>query len=245
MSAILRACGVPNTKLTGSSKITAVGQLETRGAKHRVQDLICPLDVQTAKGSINSTIHTGYLMEMSSTGLSRSVTMETTRPTHATVHPYRASSCRDAKVFGSPPLRTMGSLGPSLVCNTLAGSRVPLFVAVRSLSLWDATPGSESSPSSLGRFLGRRPSARPPLPGDRRPLTHSPRREVVSGPAHTRGAHPTASGRLKTVALFQQSALLSCGSQVASLWVASPGDSSQLPLSYGRSLGRRSSFLLR
>ena len=70
---------------------------------------------------------------------------------------------------------------------------------------------------SLVGFLGRRPlccsvgfwvaapSFVPPLPGGRRPLTHSPRREVVSGPAHTRGAHPAASGRLKTVVLFRQS----------------------------------------
>ena len=36
----------------------------------------------------------------------------------------------------------------------------------------------------------------PPLSGGRRPLTHSPRRVVVSGPANTEGAHPTASGRL-------------------------------------------------
>ena len=53
MNAILRACGVPTTTLTGLSKITAVGHLETRRATHRVQDLICPLDVQTAKGCID------------------------------------------------------------------------------------------------------------------------------------------------------------------------------------------------
>ena len=57
---------------------------------------------------------------------------------------------------------------------------------------------------SLVGFWVAAPSFVPPLPGGRRPLTHSPRREV-GGPAHTRGAHPTASGRLKTVVLFRQS----------------------------------------
>ena len=48
----------------------------------------------------------------------------------------------------------------------------------------------------------------PPLPGGRRPLTHSPQREVVSGPAIMEGADPTASGRREGVALMKQSALL-------------------------------------
>ena len=78
-------------------------------------------------------------------------------------------------------------------------------LAVGTQSLWDASPGVISQPPwSLGRFQAA-PSFVPPLPGGRRPLTHSPRREVVSGPANTRGAHPTASGRLKTVVLFRQS----------------------------------------
>ena len=59
----------------------------------------------------------------------------------------------------------------------------------------------------LYRLVGFRVAAHPlvpPLPVGGIPLTHSPRREVASGPAHTRGAHPAASGRLSTVALFRQ-----------------------------------------
>ena len=90
-------------------------------------------------------------------------------------------------------------------------------------------PGSsESAPCVTCSVLGSPPLQHgPPLPGGRRPLTHSPRREVVSGPAHTRGAHPTASGR-HAVAV-----------RTLSLWVASPGDMSQPPFSTDRSLGRR------
>ena len=114
----------PTTTLTGSSKITAVGHLETRGATHRVQDLICPLDVQTAKSSIDSPIHTEYLMETSSTGLSSSATKETNRQTNATVHPYRVGSCRENREQPVAPRRqgpwvpspshTWGLWGPSL-----------------------------------------------------------------------------------------------------------------------------------
>ena len=39
-------------------------------------------------------------------------------------------------------------------------------------------------------------------------MTHSPRREVVSGLAHTEGAHPTASGCHVGVAWIEQTALL-------------------------------------
>ena len=90
----------------------------------------------------------------------------------------------DARVLGSL------SLAPKLLREFLL-SLVGFWVAAplcRTVGFWDAAPS----------FV-------PPLPGGRRPLTHSPRREVVSGPAHTRGAHPAASGRLKTVVLFRQS----------------------------------------
>ena len=92
-------------------------------------------------------------------------------------------------------------------------------------------PGSsESAPCVTWSVFGSSPLQHgPPLPGGRRPLTHSSRREVVSGPAHTRGAHPTASGRLAMAVRTQ------------SLWVASPGVMSQPPFSTDRSLGRRPS----
>ena len=82
----------------------------------------------------------------------------------------------------------------------------------------------------LSRMVGSRVAALlygPPLPSGRRPLTQSPRREVVSGPAITEGAHPTASGRLAVAV------------RPLSLWVASPGDLSQPHFSTDRSLGRR------
>ena len=58
-------------------------------------------------------------------------------------------------------------------------------------------PGSsESAPCITWSVFGSPPLQHgPPLPGGRWPLTHSLRREVVSGPAHTEGAHTTASGR--------------------------------------------------
>ena len=55
---------------------------------------------------------------------------------------------------------------PSLLCTdvTHAVSRVPLSVAVRSRSLWVASPGVLGQPhASLGRFLGRRPFLRPAI----------------------------------------------------------------------------------
>ena len=57
-------------------------------------------------------------------------------------------------------------------------------VAVGKRSLWDASPGVVSQPlCHLVGFRVAAPSFVPPLPGGRRPLTHSPRREVVSRPA--------------------------------------------------------------
>ena len=84
------------------------------------------------------------------------------RPSTRIAQAVAATTCssqwrRDARVLGSLPLRTLGSLGPSLLCATHAGSRVPLLVAVRTQSLRDASPESESSPFWFGRFLGRRP----------------------------------------------------------------------------------------
>ena len=98
---------------------------------------------------------------------------------------------RDAWVLGSPPLRTLRSLGPlHLLCIDAvhAGLRVPLFLAVRARSLWVASPGVLSQ-HPLSHLVGSWVAALsfvPPLPSDRIPLIHSPRREVASSPA-TRG----------------------------------------------------------
>ena len=62
----------------------------------------------------------------------------------------------------------------------------------------------------------------PPWSGGRRPLTHSPRREVVSGPATPRVPTPRLLG-------------------VSKEWLASPGVLRQPPLSTDRSLARHPS----
>ena len=86
------------------------------------------------------------------------------------------------------PLRTLGSLGPLPSCAVTQPTLVREYlflVAVGTRSLWVASPGVMSQlPSSPGRFLGRRPLLRSTVARGRSPLTHSPRREVVSGPAH-------------------------------------------------------------
>ena len=145
--------------------------------------------------------HTGQHVN-STDRLSRRETKMTNGPTRATVHPYRSRSCRNNLqqpvaprrqgpwvhspslngVLGAPPsgrfLFGMPAQGPSRPLRQMAVSWVA--------DLWYG----------------------PPLSGGRKPLIHSPRREVVSGPATPRGAHPTASGRLVGVASFWQSALL-------------------------------------
>ena len=148
--------------------------------------------------------------------------------------PQHACSCRDKlqqqvalrrEGLSVPPLghRDLWVPFPQCTDATHAGKIVPFCGSWASFSP-GCQPGSESSPSSDGRFLGS-PLLWycPPLSGGRRPLTHSPRKEVVSGPAHTEGAHTTASGRLAGVALFEQSALLSCGSLDAVSLGCQPG----------------------
>ena len=132
-----------------------------------------------------------------------------------------SSSCRNnhVEVNGATTSFTscvVGFLGPLPFFCTVATHdvfRAPLSVAVRKLS-------SESAPCVTWSVFGSPPlQFVPPLPGGRRPLTHSPRREVVSGPAHTRGAHPTASGRHAMTVRTQP------------LWVASPGVIESAPFS--------------
>ena len=93
--------------------------------------------------------------------------------------------------------------------------RVLLPVAVGSLSLWVANPGVLSQPpTSLVGFGVAALWYGPPLHGGKRPLTHSPRREVVSGPATLRVPTPR----------FLGSSLVAVGSR--SLSVASSGSES-------------------
>ena len=128
---------------------------------------------------------------------------------------------RDARVLGALPLRARGSLGPLPLVQYPRWFESTSWtrVAVRTQSLWVASPGSyESAPCDTWSVLGVAALTHgPPLPGGRRPLTHSPQREVVSGPAITGGAHPTASGRCAVAV------------RPRSLWVASPGSSESAP----------------
>ena len=100
--------------------------------------------------------------------------------------------------------------------------------AVQQLPLGCQPGSSESVPFVTWSVPGSPPFC-PPLPGDRRALTHSPRREVASGP-FTRG--------VPTPRLLGVSQRWRCSSVPAlgvirplSLWVASPGVLSQ-PLSH-------------
>ena len=101
-----------------------------------------------------------------------------------------------------------GSWAPSLLRTvaTHAVFRVPLSVAVRKLSLWVASPGVLSQPpSSLGRFLGRRPFLRSTVAGWQEATDPQSPKGGSQRACHTEGAHPTASRRRKEVVLITQS----------------------------------------
>ena len=110
-----------------------------------------------------------------------------------------------------------------------------LLLAVGPLSLRDASPVSESSPLSLGRFWGRRPFVPPvaAIARGRRPLT---RREVVSGPATLGVPTPRLLGDSKEWSCLSSRPCYRVAVGTQSLWDSQP------PLS-GRSLGRRPSVL--
>ena len=111
----------------------------------------------------------------------------------------------DARVLKSLPLHALGSSGPLPLVQ-----RVP-FGHEWQLGLILFGMPAQGPSRLLHRMAGSRVAAvcyGPPLSGGRRPLTHSPWREVVSRACHTEGAHPTASGRHEGVALIEQTALL-------------------------------------
>ena len=92
---------------------------------------------------------------------------------------------RDARVLGSLPFAHQGRWAPSPLCtdatHAVCGSTSfcgSCLVAVRSLSLWVASPGVLSQPPCVTWLVSVSPPLQrcPPLPGGRRPLTHSPRR---------------------------------------------------------------------
>ena len=161
------------------------------------------------------------LMELPSTG---------TRETYATVVTYHTCGCRDNPQQQMAP-RRRGSRVPSLRSVLLQPTLIReyhLFLAVRPQSLRDASPGSESSP--LGRSLGRRPCARSAIVRWEEATDPQSPEGGSQRACHTEGAHPTASGRFSTVALFKQS-YPALAVRKLCLWVASPGDTSEPPVS--------------
>ena len=104
--------------------------------------------------------------------------------------------CLDARVLGSLPLHALGLWVPSFLCTAHAGSRVPLGHEWQSgRSLFEVPARGPSR--LLHHKAGSRVAALlhcPPLSGGRRPLTQSPRREAVSGPATQRVPTPRLLG---------------------------------------------------
>ena len=157
--------------------------------------------------------------------------------------PQRASSCRDNLWFLGPlpfahwflwapsPSRTGVFGAPSFgAIPTLV--REYLLVASgswASVSLGGQPGSSESAPYVTWSVFGSPPFLVPPLHGGRRPLPHSPRREVVIGPA-TRGVLtsrlPGVSQRWRCLC----SRTLLWQLRPLSLWVVILGDLSQPPL---------------
>ena len=140
--------------------------------------------------------------------------------------PQHACSCRDNLQQPVVP-RRRGPWAPSLSRNGVFGApllgaiptlvREYLFVAVGPHSLRDDSPGSESSPSSDGRFLGRCPLVRCTVV----------RWQEATDPQSPEGGSQRACFRAAVGKL--------------SLWVASSGVLSQPPFSTDGSLGRRPS----
>ena len=149
--------------------------------------------------------HTGQAVN-STVRLTWSETTVTNGPTRATVHPYRSSSCHNnlqqqvaPRRQGRVPSLSRNGIwgGPSPWCNTHAGKRVRFCGSWVSFSS-GCQPGVRVVP--FRQMPGSGVAGLwydPPLSGGRRPLTHSPRREVVSGPATQRVPTPRLLGDSK------------------------------------------------
>ena len=136
----------------------------------------------------------------------------TNGPTPASVHPYRSSSCRNnlqqavaprlqgpwfpspsrTGLLGAPPLRAIPTLVREYLLDTSGSwasfsSRCQPRVRVVPFVEWPVL-------GSLWYGL--------PLSGGRRPLTHSPRRKVVSGPATPRVPTPRLLGVAERLCCF-------------------------------------------
>ena len=191
-------------------------------------------------------------VEVSSTGLSRSATKDTNRPTHATVHRYHASSCRDnlqqpvaPRRQGPwvPPLHALGVFGhPSLVCNTHVVLRVPLGHEWQlGRSLFGLPARVRVVPFVTRSVLGSTPLS----------TFHHCTGQVATDPQSPKGgsqrACPQGVPTPRLLGVTQEwrcfSSRLCLAARKRSLWVASPGVLSQPPFPPDRFLGRRPSVL--
>ena len=176
---------------------------------------------------------------MPSTRLSRTETKMTNGPTRATVHPYRCSSRRDNPQQPVAPRRQglrvpspsrTGFFCPPPFCVIPTLVREYLLVTIGSWA--SVSLGCQPGVRVVPFFAWTVPGSPPFCSVRHCKVTHSPRREVVSRACHTEGAHPTASGRhalVVGVALFEQSALLTCGGWVAVSLGCQPASSESAP----------------
>ena len=169
-----------------------------------------------------------------------------TRETYATVQTHHTCGCRDNPNQPMAP-RRQGSRVPSLRSVLMQPTllREYLFVlgSQGAFSLGCQPGSSESAPCVTRSILGS------PLLFVRSAIVRWQEATDPQSPkggsqraCPTWGAHPTASGRLSTVALFKQS-YPALAVRKRSLWDASPEDTSEPPFN-DRSLGRRPSVTL-
>ena len=117
-------------------------------------------------------------------------------------------------VFGPPPL--FARCSPRWFESTLFGGSLGLV-----LFGLPARGVMSQPPVTLGRFSGRRPYARSTIARRQEATDPQSPKGGSQRACPTRGAHPTASGRLAVTV------------RPLSLWVASPGDTSEPPLMIG------------
>ena len=186
--------------------------------------------------SVKKTSKMGTVMNFSP--METKATKETKRLTHATVHPCRASSCRDNQQQAVAPRRQgprvpspshTGVFGPPPFCALMTPTlfrEFSFFWQFGRFLFGMPARSYESAPFFAWSVLGSPPSC----------TFHHCTGQVATDPQSleggsqracpTRGAHPTASGRVTTVAFFKQS-YPALAVNKRSLWDASPGDLSQ------------------
>ena len=151
---------------------------------------------------------------------------------------------RNARVLGSLPFHALGSLGPLPLVQDPRWFESTYFDTSGSWASFSSGCQSGGPSRPLRRMAGSRVAALwygPPLSDGRRPLTHGPRREVASGPATPRVPTPRLVGDSWEWRCSSSRPCFHAAVRKMSLWVASPGDLSQLTLPSDRSLSRHPS----